>query len=355
MVDAQGLSCVKLKKVQINDRSAPDYTLALRGEVTEEKEQERKDYFFSTGLDKWYASLDCKTFKTEFVDIEANDAIIIVDHWRRHFKDRTSDAGDPSEDIVKCSPELTALQTRIDNAISKLDSNQRGVFVKLSTRSPKDSHVAFAKGKKLFQSKVSSINPTPNNKLILLQEALIDSLNVKSGAEAVELLVSSTRVGEDLEYGLEGSDSDAAFSERCKLVVREWVQLPLWSEFRGFVWGRKLTALGQYNHPVVFPDLKAKVPVILDDIKVFFESVKGSIPLDNYIIDFGWTPNCVYLVEINPFDGEIVFPASTGLWNWDKDRQQMLNGPLEMRIREEELTEYSLKANIDPLWRAVLF
>lgn len=355
MVDPRDLVAVKLKGVKdVHDRSAPDYNLALSGEVTEEKETERREYFFSTGLDKWYASLECNTFKTEFVEIGVNEAKVIVEHWSKHFKDRSSDDGDPSNDIIKCSPDLSALQQRIDDAIIKLGSKEKGVFVKLSTRSPKDSHVAFAKAKKIYQSKLlHTSDPSPNNKLILLQEAVIESLNVKSGAEAVQLFISSTRVGEDLEYGLVGSDD--LFSERCKIVVREWVQLPLWAEFRGFVWGHKLTAVGQYNHPVVFPNLKDKIPVILHDVEAFFASIKSMIPLDRYIIDFGWTPNNVYLVEINPFDGEIVFPASTGLWNWEKDRQQMMKGPLEIRIRENELDEQSLKKTTDPAWRAVLF
>ncbi len=357
MVDLEGLKSIKLKSLkedQIHDRSVPDYSLALRGEVTEEKERERREYFFSTGLDKWYVSLEDKTFKTEFVNIEPNEARIIVNHWSKYYKDRTSDDNDPTIEAMTCPTELNGLEGRIDDLIAKLPSKDDGAFVKLSTRSPKDSHVAFAKAKTIYQTKLFTlVDSTANNKLIALQEALIESLNVKSGAEAVQLLISSNRVGEDLEYALVGEDK--TFHERCKLVIREWVQLPLWAEFRGFVWGHKLTAIGQYNHPVVFPHLKEKIPVILPDLKAFFESIRSMIPLDRYIIDFGWTPDTVYLVEINPFDGEIVFPASTGLWSWDSDKHQMMNGPLELRIREEELDDSSLKKNTDPVWRSVLF
>ena len=176
---------------------------------------------------------------------------------------------------------------------------------------------------------------------------------MRNGLEAVQLLISSTRVGEDLQYALEPGDD--GFSERASLVLREWVEIPLWAEFRGFVWNGNLTTVGQYNHPVVFPELKSNTSKILSDLKEFFDLVKEQILLDRYIIDFAWTESQVYLVEINPFDGEIVFPASTGLWSWEKDRQQMMNGPLELRIREEELDSHVLKANIDPMWRKVLF
>ena len=357
MINPLDLQRAKLKTVkdnEIKDRSGPDYTLALKGEVTKEKEQERKDYFFSTGLDKWYASLNDKTFKTEFLRLEPNEARAIINHWSQHFKDRTSDDRDPPDSSMIVPTELTPLCERIDLVIESLSSKDEGVFVKLSTRSPKDSHVAFMKAKNLYQLKLKTLSrPSPNNKLILLQEVLIESLNVKSGLEAVKLLISSTRVGEDLEYAL--TTENECLSDTCNLVVREWVQLPLWAEFRGFVWNHKLTSVGQYNHPVVFSDLKEKTPKILSDLEAFFQSIKAMIPLERYIIDFAWTPEKVFLVEINPFDGEIVFPASTGLWNWDTDRQQMMNGPLELRIREDELDEQSLKRTTDPMWRAVMF
>lgn len=359
MVDSSKLQCVKLKTVnsgEVRDRSNPDYGLALRGEVTQEKEKERHEYFFSTGLDKWYSSLECKTFKSEFLDITVDEAMAIVDHWTRHFKDRNISDGDPPTDITKGPPELSDLIGRIDTVISTLAPTNKGVFVKLSTRSPKDSHIAFAKAKSIYQTRLPSVStPSPNNKLILLQETLIESLCVKTGLEAVQLLVSSNRVGEDLEYALSGCDDNTTLAERCRLVVRQWVPLPLWAEFRGFVWNHELTALGQYNHPVVFEELKEKVPTILEDLKQFFASIRSMIPLDRYIIDFGWTSDQVYLVEVNPFDGEIVFPASTGLWNWEKDRHQMMNGPLELRIREDELDEQRLKQTTDPAWRSLLF
>lgn len=357
MINPEALKKVKLKTTEEDsrrDRSAPDYDLALKGEVSKEKEKERRDYFFSTGLDRWYASLKDKTFRTEFLVMTPDEARAIVKHWNVYFKERTSDLGDPDEYISTVPQELKGLCSRIDAVIALLPSDN-GVFIKLSTRSPKDSHVAFSKAKKLYKTKYASLTcPSPNNKLVLLQEVLIESLKVKNGVEAVQLMISSTRVGEDLDYALQPGDS--GFADRSCLVIREWVQIPLWAEFRGFVWNNKLTSIGQYNHPVVFPELKDQVPKILPALENFFEQMKSCIPLDRYIIDFAWTPEGkVYLVEVNPFDGEIVFPASTGLWNWDVDRNQMIHGPLELRIRDNEQDEHVLKTNIDPMWRAVLF
>ena len=133
------------------------------------------------------------------------------------------------------------------------------------------------------------------------------------------------------------------------------MDIPLWAEFRGFVWDGKLTSIGQYNHPVCFPQLLSRVSEIKSELEGFFSSVKEHIPLSRYIVDFAWTPSRVYLVEVNPFDGEVVFPASTGLWDWEKDRERMMNGPLELRIRLTEQCAHDLKHSLDPHWRSVIF
>lgn len=263
---AEALSKVQLKPITVSkgqDRSAPNLTLT--GEVSQEKEEERREYFFSTGLDRWYATLKDKTFKTEFLVLSPDEARAIVSHWEQYYRDRTSDDPEPDEASTTVPETLRNLCSRIDNVIASL-SGGNGVFIKLSTRSPKDSHIAFFKAQQLYKSRISDISaPSPNNKLILLQEVLIESLKVTSGLEAVQLLISSTRVGEDLQYAFEPGDED--FSKRASLVLREWVEIPLWAEFRGFVWNGNLTTVGQYNHPVVFPQLKHDVPLVLSDLK----------------------------------------------------------------------------------------
>ena len=358
MVDPALLQQVKLKATGDDarrDRSAPNYNLAVCGEVSEEKEEQRRDYFFSTGIDRWYEPLKDVTFPTQFLTMSPEEARTIVAHWKKHFQSRTSDSPAPDEDAITVPPALQALADRIDNMIRLISSPSDGVFVKLSTRSPKDSDIAFAKARKLYAEKCAALGGdlSPNDKLVLLGGVAIETLRVCCGTEAVQLLFSSTRVGEDLEYAL--STGDDTFSQNVSLVVRKWVPIAMWAEFRGFVWNSALTTIGQYNHPVVFPQLRTIKDKILSDLEAFFLSVKDRIRLDKYIVDFAWTEEKVYLVEVNPFDGEIVFPASTGLWSWEKDREQMMNGPLELRIREKEEDPFILKTNIDPLWRAEIF
>ena len=357
MINPAELQALKLKqtdKTTVKDRSGPNLKLDA-DEETEEKKEERRNYFFSTGLDRWYASLEDKTFRSDFVVITPEEAKVIVSFWAKDFKHKPSDTKFPGESEVCLPDSLQNLSERISNSIAAL-SPTTGAFVKLSTRSPKDSHLAFAKARKAYLEKAKSIPPDTsiNDKLIQLAEIVIGSLCVRNGDEAIKLFISSDRAGEDLEYALEsGEDS---FKQTTCIVVREWVDIPQWAEFRGFVWNGKLNAIGQYNHLVVFPQLKEQVSYIKADLEKFFVDLKPYIPLDRYIIDFAWTKNKVYLVEVNPFDGEVVFPGSTGLWDWfGEDKEQMMNGPLELRIREIESPLPKLRNSIDPQWRNIVW
>ena len=357
MINASALEKVKLKataEVAKKDRSDPIYMINAV-EESEEKEEKRRNYFFSTGLDRWYKSLQDVTIPSKFLNISADEARAIISYWKSNYCHKASHEPVPEESQVVIPDTLKGLGERISEAISSLSSNKCG-FVKLSTRSPKDSHIAFAKAREAYVDEKDTVlvqDASGNDKLTLLGKAVVKSLRVKNGEEALKLFVSSDRVGEDLEYALE--PGDANINERISVVVREWVDIPLWAEFRGFVWNGKLTSIGQYSHPVLFPELLEKAPVIQKDLEKFFDFVKPKIPLDRYIIDFGWTDDRVYLIEINPFDGELVFPASTGLWSWEEDRQQMMYGPLELRLRHEKQSDIVLKKTLDPQWRTVLF
>ena len=356
MISASALQGVKLKstdKEAKRDRSAPNFSLIASEDANKEKEETRRDYFFSTGLDRWYSSLKDKTFRSEIVELTPAEARVIVACWEKDFKHRDSNASLPDGSQIEVPAALKALADRLSSSIRAL-SPQKGAFIKLSTRSPKDSHIAFANARREYESHDLGVDVPINDKLIQLAQVVIESLRVRDGEYAVKLLLSSDRVGEDLEYALERGDEE--FTKCTCLILREWVDIPQWAEFRGFVWGGRLNAIGQYNHLVLFPQLKLHKARVRADLESFYAAIKDQIPLDRYIIDFAWTEERVYLIEVNPFDGELVFPASTGLWSWEPgaDREQMMNGPLELRIRETVEEASVLKHSIDPRWRSIV-
>lgn len=318
---------------------------------TIQRESARREYFFSTGMDRWYETLKEETFATKFIRMTTEEGQAILSHRKRLYENKPP-GGCGEEATLDVSIQLKSLQMRIDDAIASL-SPEAGVFVKLATRSPKDSQVAYAKARETFLSELPSLgdNPSANDKLILLAEAMVRSLRVRTGEEAIRVLVSSARVEEDLEYAL---DPDYDDFEKCMcLVVRKWTDIHLWAEFRSFVWDGKLTSIGQYNHPLYFRQLVDRRERIKADLESFFASVKDRIPLDRYTVDLAWTEDKVYIIEVNTFDGE--FNASTGLWNWADDREQMMKGPLELRVREREQDFQTLMATLEPEWKVVVF
>mmetsp|Transcript_61777 Transcript_61777/g.146033 ORF Transcript_61777/g.146033 Transcript_61777/m.146033 type:complete len:253 (-) Transcript_61777:153-911(-) len=79
-------------------------------------------------------------------------------------------------------------------------------------------------------------------------------LRLMGGGEALDVLLTSReRVEMDLDASLTMASMIASsdLTPRVSLAVREWVEVPLWTELRGFVVNGQLTALTQQDtrHP----------------------------------------------------------------------------------------------------------
>ena len=103
---------------------------------------------------------------------------------------------------------------------------------------------------------------------------------VTSGKEALELLVKSYRIREDLITDIEYPDFF-----KSKLVVRKFVPVDISMEFRAFVSQGKITALSQYESGLYFRKLAAKKDTIQNEILALFEKIKDKIKLKSYVID----------------------------------------------------------------------
>lgn len=350
MATASDLLTVRLKstdKGAKRDRSSPNIQLASKD--SKEREETRRKEFFDSGFDRWYELVKDKTIPSQVVEIKPAEAKAIIFCWKRDFQNKEGTNGAVlSETHIQLPANLHNLIDRLSLTITP----GKGAFVKLSTRSPKDSPLAFEKAHRAYLASLSSLgeNPSVNDKLNLLSTIVGESLKVTTGEEAVRLLISSDRVGEDLEYALEKGDEE--FMKVIHLVVREWVDVPQWAEFRGFVYGGQLNALGQYNYLIRFPVLKDKVGRIKADLEKFHSSIQERIMMDQYIIDFVWTEDNMYLIEFNAFSEERMFSTTTGLWDWESpaDRVQMTKGPLTLRIRDQD-ADLTL---ITPKWRDII-
>jgi len=166
----------------------------------------------------------------------------------------------------------------------------KGAFIRLGSRSPKDSWWAHKNGfciKNVAQAK------------LLLQD-------------------SSERLSDDLHMALQNDYEPHLF-------VREWLDFKPWQEFRCFVKGRRLIGVSQYNYggEVHFPEVKKYADTIKWAIQHFHSKFfLKAIHLKDVVFDVvvfvkergDEREVQVKLLEINPF-GEWTDPC---LFDWRK-------------------------------------
>jgi hypothetical protein len=331
------------------------------------------DYFFQADVDNWYNNLEEFTFKSDFVTLEPNEAFAIIKNWEKITKRGiTEDDIQPTSKIPK---ELESLVQRIDLSIAKNFSGNNNiagngkVFIKLSSRSPKDSKTILRKaseeyykilsdqqGKRGQRLVVENSTPTINDKLCLFSKLMLQNSSVSSGKEAVTIMLDSWRVAEDLMSAYD-KETGKDLGYGISVVVRGWnPEICPKCEFRGFVINGELTCVGQYWHKLYFAELKnVKDQIGKDCLDFFNEKLKDFMPVPNAMLDLAWLgPGNVLLIEVNPLaNGLGSFKASTGLFDYEED---VLQGkkPFEIRIRESSAKVEDLRYAMSKEWRKIV-
>jgi len=225
--------------------------------------------------------------------------------------------------------------------------------VRLSTRSPKDAVDKFPERLAPFLlQELSRLDAasngnslTDNEKIVALHRAFSQVLRVESAEEVFKLMAYSERTVSDL---IRAVDYSSNLPWNLKFIIREFVEIPIEGEFRGFVSGGRLTALSQYFQDCFFPSLPPLKTIIAESIQHYFQQkVKDAIPYDSYVVDFAFFPESreVMIIEMNPFS-----PATGGgLFDWNQDKDVLENGPFELRILERE----NPNRRISPEWNAL--
>jgi len=158
----------------------------------------------------------------------------------------------------------------------------KGAFVRLGSRSPKD---------RLYNSDIGY--PCKNYK------------------QALSVLLScSERIADDLHLAINNN-------YKPHIWVRQWVDIPKWTEFRCFVHRGELIGISQYFYNEYFPDIEQHHAWIERALKFCFKNaIKPACHLDTYIFDIflsnvhqlkrpakgrGTGMVDIILIEINPF------------------------------------------------------
>lgn len=352
---ADSLRHINLKPVA----AAPERNIAIQQQLLADgtDDDSTRTYFFQSGIDLWYDNLKEFTFPSASVPISRLDAQLIAEYFS---------SSSSTNDTTPLPPQFDDLIQRIQEC---MDTTFRGCdrfFVKLSTRSPKDSKTAFRRAVATYKDQIrAQLDLDENARWTIFTEAMGNATSVSDGRDAVGLLLDSERVAEDLSFGLEDSSWSGT-----QVIVRPWdSRVKLWSEFRGFVWNEQLNCLGQYYHPLFFSCLQSAEinDIIKSDCLDLFNAMKakGTLPVANALIDFAWFgPGQVMLIEINPLSETLgCFPASTGLFDWEKDRsliqrpkaEEFCARDITLRIRTEPETSYNLKLKSRPEWREIIY
>jgi len=181
-----------------------------------------------------------------------------------------------------CSPPLVSLLARLEDALHGFPG---GAFVRLGSRSGKDSAYAQSHG-----------------------------LRVENAWEAVRgLTEGSEREAFDLQLA-------RRFSYSPHLIVRAWLDIPAWTEFRCLMRQRQLIGISQYDGTRLGhrPEISAHAGIIQAAIHSFFSAFVAAVHLDDVVFDVfveglgGQGPATVRLLELNPF-----FPKTDAcLFDW---------------------------------------
>lgn len=298
-------------------------------------------------IENWYLALQTLTFRSVFLSLNHEDILFLMhgassSHYQPHKFEKI-----------------------LNKKLNEL--HEKTCFVRLSTRSPKDSTSLFDSASNIMRDDHTYWPETSNKnqQLVSLTASLAKAMKVKNGKEIIELLQNSNRIYNDLLSLVSLQDSE---EKTTKIILREWVDIRPDHEFRVFISRRCreksiVTAISQYFHFLFFDnaptcsintfseqehtELKHKINhFVLNHIDpkvselLNFSSEQDLDDTANcireYIADIAIIPSQQYngerkafneitireitytivLIELNPFS-----PAATGsaLFNWKSD------------------------------------
>ena len=179
-----------------------------------------------------YSSVKDFTFQTDILELNTEEAQQMINYYRHHTLHQKG--------VAVSNSVLTNLQSKISSIIQKQGTN--GVFIRLSSRSPKDSGFSTNRMHQILSQKLAQIDynslsdeEIQNEEFICFFKSQIESLKVitsysnfadisqiSTGTEAMELLLNSERVYEDLQHAftfLSDLEKVSKSTEKVKLYL----------------------------------------------------------------------------------------------------------------------------------------
>ncbi|KAH3745028.1 carboxylic acid reductase [Pelomyxa schiedti] len=207
-----------------------------------------------------------------------------------------------------------------------IESFPQGAFVRLSTRSPKDSAFATSHYHSILQQ-VKHQNPSLDQG-VCEARAHVMSMCVTHAMDAIRLLLHSQRVMHDLRTcEMLGTFPVYVAIRKFEVFDTEW-------EFRLFVARGNLNAASMYHKHCFVPEIIKRHGDIEKAIFTAWESVAPKINCSDYTLDLVLSPNLslLWVVEVNyppPVASTILFD-----WNNPHDRTILSQGPYQLHFSE---------------------
>ena len=380
MISASDLQRVQLKSRQPTASPAEPPQAHASGSENHAsavaRERELQSRLRAVDLEAWYAALEPFTYRTVFLplSIQQARAMAAVYHkLRRAWREAHSAVEDLGGMEAFVRERLSAwresgdadaltlaeLQAVIEGAMSELAASGGGVFAKLSSRSPKDSTIRQARAYDLVGARLAAVKAatqavTSNDISCALMCASVQCLRARSAAEVMEMFLTSDRVCEDdIPLALEH-----AHLWTQHIVLREWVDVPPPFEFRGFVFGDRLTALSQYFNNGYFPEVVEHRDLVLRLVHDTFDRMRALVPLEpkEYVVDFAVdvAARRAYVIELNPFGAPDGMGTGTAMFDLraPADRETLFGrAPFEFRV---ETAPSSVSLRTHGHWHAFL-
>lgn len=190
------------------------------------------------------------------------------------------------DEMMKDQPISEDTRRKVDELSKKVDDLIKenfsdGCFIKLGSRSPKDSWLIHKSG-----------------------------MCCKDGKYAMSLMLDSERIMDDLYMA-------KANNYLPYIILRKWIDIDPWREFRCFVKDGELVGISQYFYKSYCPEIIENRSDIERVIKDKVLAIKNLLPADTVIVDFIYNDDkTATVIEFNPYD----MYTDPCLFDWRQDK-----------------------------------
>jgi hypothetical protein len=221
-----------------------------------------------TQFEKYWQAIEPFTFRSSMSALTQSEVRALYEGYERALSGHRWSSS--SEHLANDDDALASVARKVELAYGQLGiSVGEPAFVRLSTRSPKDCvltcpSIDFAAamraemvGVKQEEDELYRDHPELppsselNRRLHALYIASTVLLATTTGSAAVERMLYSARIQEDLHVAADRLAAASSAPFEFNIVVREFARFRVRNEVRGFVYRRKFTALTQYT-PIIF-------------------------------------------------------------------------------------------------------